>query len=72
MTDEDLEAELENLKGQYPAEVTGRAAKLGDVANIDYVGTKDGEAFSGGTAEALTWPWEAAPSSTVLRTELWE
>ena len=41
VTDEDLEAELENLKGQYPAEVTGRAAKLGDVANIDYVGTKE-------------------------------
>lgn len=53
VTDEDLEAELENLKGQYPAEVTGRAAKLGDVANIDYVGTKDGEAFSGGTAGGL-------------------
>ena len=53
VTDEDLEAELENLKGQYPAEVTGRAAKLGDVANIDYVGTKDGEAFSGGTAEGF-------------------
>lgn len=53
VTDEDLEAELENLKSQYPAEVTGRAAKLGDVANIDYVGTKDGEAFSGGTAEGF-------------------
>lgn len=53
VTDEDLEAELENLKGQYPAEVTGCAAKLGDVANIDYVGTKDGEAFSGGTAEGF-------------------
>ena len=48
-----MEAELENLKGQYPAEVPGRAAKLGDVANIDYVGTKDGEAFSGGTAEGF-------------------
>ena len=36
VTDEDLEAELENLK-----------------ANIDYVGTKDGEAFSGGTAEGF-------------------
>lgn len=53
VTDEDLEAELENLKSQYPAEVTGRVAKLGDVANIDYVGTKDGEAFSGGTAEGF-------------------
>ena len=28
----------------------GRAAKEGDVANIDYVGTKDGVAFDGGTA----------------------
>ncbi|MEE0220623.1 MAG: trigger factor, partial [Lachnospiraceae bacterium] len=53
VTDEDLDAELEILKGQYPAEVTGRAARLGDVANIDYVGTKDGEAFSGGTAEGF-------------------
>lgn len=31
-------------------ETTGRAAKLGDVANIDYVGKKDGVAFDGGTA----------------------
>ena len=53
VTDEDLEAELENLKGLYRAEVAGRGAKLGDVANIDYVGTKDGEAFSGGTAEGF-------------------
>jgi len=49
VTDEDVEMELENLLSQYPAEVTGRAAKEGDVANIDYVGKKDGVAFDGGT-----------------------
>jgi trigger factor len=31
-------------------EVTDRAVETGDVANIDYVGKKDGEAFDGGTA----------------------
>jgi trigger factor len=30
-------------------QVTNRAVAEGDTANIDYVGTKDGEAFSGGT-----------------------
>jgi len=51
VTDEDVEEELQSLLQQYPAEVTGRAAKEGDVANIDYVGTKDGVAFAGGTAD---------------------
>lgn len=51
VTEDMIQSELEYLKTQYPAEVTGRAAQEGDVANIDYVGTKDGEAFSGGTAE---------------------
>lgn len=50
VTDDDVNTELQNLLSQYPAEVTGRAAKLGDVANIDYVGTRDGVAFDGGTA----------------------
>ena len=50
VTDTDVQTELENLLSAYPAEVSGRAAKLGDVANIDYVGTKDGTAFAGGTA----------------------
>lgn len=50
VTADDVDTELENLLSAYPAEVTGRAAKLGDVANIDYVGTKDGTAFAGGTA----------------------
>ena len=50
MTDADIDAELDALRQQYPAVVEGRAAKEGDVANIDYVGTKDGVAFDGGTA----------------------
>lgn len=31
--------------------ITDRAVQEGDIANIDYVGKKDGEAFDGGTAE---------------------
>ena len=31
--------------------VTGRAVQNGDFVNIDYVGTKDGVAFAGGTAQ---------------------
>ena len=31
--------------------VTGRAVQKGDFVNIDYVGTKDGVAFAGGTAQ---------------------
>ena len=50
VTDADIDAELDALRQQYPAVVEGRAAKEGDVANIDYVGTKDAVAFDGGTA----------------------
>lgn len=49
VTDTMLENQLNYLKSVYPAEITGRAAKDGDVANIDFVGTKDGVAFQGGT-----------------------
>lgn len=51
VTDAQMEEELKRLQAQYPVEITGRPAKEGDVANIDYVGTKDGEAFLGGTGE---------------------
>ena len=51
VTDSMMEDELNSLMEQYPAEITGRPAKEGDVANIDYVGTKDGVAFQGGTAD---------------------
>ena len=51
VTDAEIEAELNYLASLYPVQVTGRPAKLGDVANIDYAGYKDGVAFAGGTAE---------------------
>ncbi len=35
----------------YQQEVTDRPAKSGDMVNIDYIGTKDGVAFEGGTAQ---------------------
>ena len=51
VTDLMVEDELKRLKAQYLAVVSGRPAQEGDTANIDYVGTKDGVAFQGGTAE---------------------
>ena len=43
---------MDSLLNQYTTSqpVTGRAAQSGDVANIDYTGTVDGVAFTGGTA----------------------
>ena len=48
---EDIQAQVDNLLAQYATtqEVTGRAAQSGDIVNIDYAGTVDGVAFTGGT-----------------------
>lgn len=53
VTDDDVQAEIDSfLSGQTETkEVTDRAVEDGDVVNIDYVGTMNGEAFEGGTAE---------------------
>ena len=51
ITEEMIQEELEYFASIYPEEVTGRPAKLGDVANIDYVGYDGDVAFEGGTAE---------------------
>ena len=50
---ERIDQELNQILLDNPdyVEVTDRAAQLGDVVNIDYVGLKDGEAFEGGTAQ---------------------
>ncbi|MFA7553582.1 MAG: trigger factor [Spongiibacteraceae bacterium] len=52
IVDADVETMIETLRKQQaswtPVE---RAAAEGDQVNINYVGTKDGEAFDGGTAE---------------------
>ena len=53
VTDADVEAQIENILSGYAEniEVSDRAAQEGDIANIDYVGTKDGVAFDGGSYE---------------------
>ena len=52
-TEDELQQQVDNLLNQYTSSqpVTGRSAQSGDVANIDYTGTVDGVAFTGGTAE---------------------
>lgn len=50
VTDEVIENYINgNMLTTYP--VTDRAVEDGDLVTIDYVGKKDGEAFSGGSAE---------------------
>ncbi len=52
VTDEQVEAEIQAMLDMHPnVTAVKRAAKNGDVVNIDYVGKKDGVAFDGGTAE---------------------
>ena len=48
---EDIQAQVDNLLAQYATtqEVTGRAAQSGDIVNINYAGTVDGVAFTGGS-----------------------
>lgn len=50
-TSEDVQAELDSLLSRNAAttQVTDRAAADGDTVNIDYVGTVNGVAFTGGT-----------------------
>lgn len=51
-TEEQIQSEIESDLNSLSEEkeVSGRAVKEGDIVNIDYVGTKDGVAFDGGTA----------------------
>ncbi|WP_372797873.1 trigger factor, partial [Litorivivens sp.] len=52
VTDADLDKMIENLREQRAEfETVARAAEDGDQVVIDYAGTKDGEAFDGGSAE---------------------
>lgn len=48
--DQAIQANLQGTADRQP--VTDRAAQTGDWVNIDYVGTVDGVAFDGGTAQA--------------------
>ena len=50
-TEEEVQSQIDSLLDQHSttAEVTGRAAANGDTVTIDYSGTVDGVAFTGGT-----------------------
>lgn len=52
LTDKDVDTMIENLRKQAGTwDVVDRAAQDGDQVVINYVGTKGGEAFDGGSAE---------------------
>lgn len=56
VTDEEIEQQIQATLEQYATteEVKDRTTvEKGDIANIDYVGKKDGVAFEGGTADAF-------------------
>ena len=57
-TEDELQYQISGLLNQYTTtqQVTGRAAQSGDVANIDYTGTVDGVAFTGGSATGYDLP----------------
>ena len=53
VTDADVDAEVEaaRKRNARTIDVEGRAAEMGDIANIDYEGFVDGVAFAGGKGE---------------------
>ncbi|MCC8024200.1 MAG: trigger factor [Clostridium sp.] len=52
VTDDEVEARVKQVLASNPKYTeTDRAAELGDVVNIDYVGTQDGVEFAGGKDE---------------------
>lgn len=51
--------------------ITDRAVREGDVADIDFVGKKDGVAFDGGTAAGYMLEIGSGVLSRVLRKGLW-
>lgn len=53
VTDDDIQSELDSFAAGLAetTDVTDRAVEDGDIVNINYVGTKDGEEFDGGSAD---------------------
>lgn len=53
VTEDDIDFQISNILSTSAEEVEDPETKIaeGDIANIDYVGKKDGVAFDGGTAE---------------------
>ena len=50
VTDEEIEAEIEYQLDGKREEVTDGSVQDGDLVTINFVGTRDGETFDGGTA----------------------
>lgn len=50
-TEEDIQAEIKRFLQEHPEESKDRVIEPGDIADIDFVGKKDGVAFDGGTAK---------------------
>ena len=57
-TEEDVQSQIDSLLSQNTTtqQITDRAAADGDTVNIDYVGTVDGVAFTGGTYSGYSLP----------------
>jgi trigger factor len=53
VTDDEVQSQVDSFVSGLAetTDVTDRAVEEGDTVNIDYVGTKDGEEFDGGSAE---------------------
>lgn len=56
VTDSDVQAELDSFvqRNSEKKEITDRAVEEGDIVDIDFVGTMNGEEFEGGTSEGYT------------------
>ena len=70
MTDEEVDSYIEsNILANFATEeqVTDRAAEMGDVVNIDYVGSVDGVEFDGGSAQGYDLTLAAVLSSMTSR-----
>ena len=65
ISDEDVENEINSVleENATDKEVTGRAAQLGDTADINYVGKVDGQEFDGGSAD--NYPLELGSGSFI-------
>ena len=69
VTEDQINAEIDRAAERVSrmAEVTDRAAQMGDTANINYAGSGGWCCFEGGTAENTPLSWAAACSSPALK-----
>jgi len=68
VTDEELQEMIDSLLAEYPntVEVEGKTTvEDGDIVNIDYVGTLNGEAFDGGSSDEGGYDLEIGSGSFI-------